>query len=68
MAGVGSCHRFNRPDKRLHEILIGRGSDYHWRYQAGEDISQMLIARFGADGLTLFAVTTRIMCRLSHGQ
>jgi hemerythrin len=36
-------YAFSRPHKRVHEIFIGRVSDYRVRYRAGEDITQELI-------------------------
>ncbi|WP_137817794.1 MULTISPECIES: bacteriohemerythrin [unclassified Pseudomonas] len=36
-------YEFSRPHKRVHEIFIGRVSDYNLRFKAGEDITQELI-------------------------
>lgn len=36
-------YEFSRPHKRVHEIFIGRVSDYSLRFKAGEDIAQELI-------------------------
>lgn len=36
-------YEFSRPHKRVHEIFIGRVSDYNLRFKAGEDIAQELI-------------------------